>query len=159
MHAFAQSLLALMATLVLGACAGPVQNDAVPAQDDAAEAEAIVALNQQLSECVAEKDAEACSSLYTTDAIYMAPNLDPAEGRAAIAAAFAVEIAAGMEVIRLTADEIEIFGATAHEVGSFVVEAGDGTHLDHGNYIVLWKRTEEGWKLHRDIFNSNMAAR
>ena len=158
MRAFVQGSLLVMVVLISGACAGPVQNNAEPAQDDAAEAEAIEAVNQALSDCVAAKDAETCSGLYTVEAIYMAPNADPVEGRAAIAEAFAAEIAAGMEVVRLTADEIEVFGTTAHEVGHFVIESGDGTHLDHGKYIVLWKRTEEGWKLHRDIFNSNMAA-
>jgi len=30
--------------------------------------------------------------------------------------------------------------------------------MDHGKYIVVWKNTADGWRLHRDIFNSNMAA-
>ena len=158
MRVFVQGPLLMMVVLISGACVGPVQNNAEPAQDDVAEAEAIGAVNQAVSDCVAAKDAETCSGLYTVEAIYMAPNLDPVEGRAAIAEAFAAEISGGMEVVRLTADEIEVFGNTAHEVGRFVIESGDGTHLDHGKYIVLWKRTEEGWKLHRDIFNSNMAA-
>ena len=158
MRVFVQGSLLVMVVLISGACVGPAQNNAEPAQDDAAEAEAIEAVNQALSDCVAAKDAETCSGLYTVEAIYMAPNLDPVEGRAAIAEAFAAEISGGMEVLRLTADEIEVFGNTAHEVGRFVIESGDGAHLDHGKYIVLWKRTEEGWKLHRDIFNSNMAA-
>ena len=48
--------------------------------------------------------------------------------------------------------------ATAHEVGRFVTETADGDHIDHGKYVVIWKRIEGEWKLHRDIFNSNMAA-
>jgi ketosteroid isomerase-like protein len=27
--------------------------------------------------------------------------------------------------------------------------------MDDGKYVVLWKREKDGWKLYRDIFNSN----
>ena len=88
----------------------------------------------------------------------VAANGDPIEGSEAITADFNGSFAAGMGALRLTTDEMEIFGDTAQEVGRYVVEAADGSHMDHGKYIVIWKNTEDGWKLHRDIFNSNMAA-
>ena len=130
---------------------------AVPTQNNAAEE--IKAVNQQLSEAVAAGNLDAIGMLYTADAIYMPPNANPNEGRDAIMEGFAAEIAAGMGAIRLTADEIEVLGDTAHEIGRYVVETADGGHLDHGKYIVIWKNTQDGWKLSRDIFNSNMAPR
>ncbi len=44
----------------------------------------------------------------------------------------------------------------------FVTEAGlwesyneSGTLYDNGKFLVLWKKTEEGWKMFRDSFSSN----
>ena len=40
----------------------------------------------------------------------------------------------------MPADEIEVFGDTATELGTYVTETRDGEHIDHGNYIVIWKK-------------------
>ena len=47
--------------------------------------------------------------------------------------------------------------------GDMVIETGGwtatdpaGTHLDHGNYLAVWKKTDHGWKMVRDIWNSSM---
>ena len=29
---------------------------------------------------------------------------------------------------------------------------------DTGKYMVLWKKTEDGWQLHWDMFNTNLPA-
>ncbi len=149
MRRFSRVLVVMMTVGILGAGAATAQHDG---------AAAIAAVNQQLSDYVAAGDAEGIAMLYTEDAMVLAPNAGPIEGREAIAADFNENFAAGMGALRLTTDEMEIFGDTAQEVGRYVVEAADGSHMDHGKYIVIWKNTEDGWKLHRDIFNSNMAA-
>ena len=33
----------------------------------------------------------------------------------------------------------------------------DGSHVDHGKYMVAWVHTEDGWKMTHDIWNSSMA--
>ena len=50
--------------------------------------------------------------------------------------------------------EIEVFGKTANELGTYTVAARDGKQVDIGSYVVIWKKTNDGWKLHWDIFNS-----
>lgn len=129
--------------------------DGVVAQDDAA---GIERANAALAAAVASGDADAAVALYTEDGMLMAPNAPAATGHDAIRAAFQEMIEAGVGSLALTSDELEVFGDTAHEVGRYVLEAADGSHLDHGKYVVIWKRTDDGWKLHRDIFNSDMAA-
>jgi ketosteroid isomerase-like protein len=51
----------------------------------------------------------------------------------------------------------EVFGN-----GEFITEHGlfelrDSTNslIDNGKYLVLWKKTEKGWKMFRDCFSSN----
>lgn len=52
------------------------------------------------------------------------------------------------------------------EGGQFVVEEGlgqihdaDGKVIDDFKYLVLWKKTDRGWKMFRDSFNSNWGLR
>jgi ketosteroid isomerase-like protein len=120
-------------------------------------AAAIAEANAALSAALAAGDLDSIVAGYTEDAMFMAPNAPAAKGHDAIREAFAGFLAMGAGSLQLTTDELEVFGDTAHEVGRFVLEGADGSHMDHGKYIVIWKRTDDGWKLHRDIFNSDMA--
>tara|TARA_B100000945_G_C20039145_1_gene438237 strand:- start:104 stop:574 length:471 start_codon:yes stop_codon:yes gene_type:complete len=148
-------LMLLVAVTVVG-CSVTQGEDATDIDGDVAAA--IADINRQFMDCVSQGDADLCASLFTDDALYGAPNLPFAQGRAAIRDAWEKEIEAGMKSLRLMTDEVGSFGDTAHEVGRYVVEGSDDVHLDHGKYIVLWKRTSEGWRAHREVFNSDMAS-
>lgn len=102
-------------------------------------------------------DAAALAALYADDAVVMAPGEEPAEGRAAIEAHYrsGLEAAPGTENIIKTL-EVMAAGDWAVEVGSFVANAADGSHLDHGRYVAVWKKVEGKWMLYRDIWNSSM---
>ena len=140
-------VLALVGTVPAGA--------AEPSQDDMREG--IDASNAALAAGLAAGDATAIAGLYTADGWLMAPNAPTAKGHEAIATAFQGFIDMGATVLQLTTDELHGSGSMAHEVGHYVLEMADGTHVDHGKYIVIWQRTDDGWKLHRDMFNSDMA--
>ena len=150
MRAFLQVSGLVMVLAIFGTVTASAQNDA---------AEAIEAVNQLFQEYVAAGNADGLAMLYTEDGMSMQPNTNPYVGHEAISEAHAALFATGVGVIRLTTDELQVFGDTAHEVGRFVTETADGDHVDHGKYVAIWKRIDGEWKLHRDIFNSNMAAR
>jgi ketosteroid isomerase-like protein len=42
------------------------------------------------------------------------------------------------------------------EVGTYTLTSKDGKEVDKGKYIDLWKMEDGKWKLHRDIFNSDL---
>ena len=115
---------------------------------------AIKAVNQKLMDCMNSGDAACAAMLYTTDAVYMAPNAEPLKGKDAIGDGM---VGDGTFFVQLISDEVEVYGDTASELGTYITETKDGQHLDHGSYVVIWKQTEDGWKLHWDIFNTNMA--
>jgi uncharacterized protein (TIGR02246 family) len=102
-------------------------------------------------------DAAAIAALYATDAVLMAPGMEPAEGRAAILRALggALEAAGGSQM-KIKPVEIMQGDGMAVEVGTFVDTAGDGSHRDHGRYIAVWKNIGGTWMLYRDIWNSSM---
>jgi ketosteroid isomerase-like protein len=54
---------------------------------------------------------------------------------------------------------VEGHGDTAHEVGKYAVPAEGGKVVDTGDYIVIWKRENGRWRLHRDIWTTNTPAR
>ena len=42
------------------------------------------------------------------------------------------------------------------EEGLFTIKSKEGAQLDKGKYIVLWKKEDGKWKLHRDMSNSDL---
>ena len=62
----------------------------------------------------------------------------------------------GVKGAKLEVVEVEGMGQTAVEVGRYALSDAEGNVLDHGNYVVIWRKVEGQWKLHRDIWNSNV---
>ena len=58
--------------------------------------------------------------------------------------------------VRLEIMEVEGYGDTAYEVGKATIMDADGQTLDDSKYIVIWKKVGDPWRMHRDIFNSNI---
>ena len=64
----------------------------------------------------------------------------------------------GIKAIELKTTEVEGLGESAAEVGSYTIYGKDGAAIDRGKYLVLWRRVDGAWKLHRDCWNSNEPA-
>ena len=58
----------------------------------------------------------------------------------------------------LTLTTLEVWGDENFitEEGVFEVKAKDGQQLDKGKYLVLWKKEDGKWKIHRDLSNSDL---
>jgi len=46
-------------------------------------------------------------------------------------------------------------GDSVTEMGEYHLKMEQGE--DSGKYVVVWKSTPEGWKLHRDLWNTSQA--
>lgn len=102
-------------------------------------------------------DGAAIAAVYSEDATVMPPGSEPVEGRVAIQTFWQGAI----DEIPGTTEELEtahvqVIGDKAIEVGSYKNTGPDGEHLDHGKYVVVWKKVDGEWKIDRDIFNSSM---
>lgn len=98
-------------------------------------------------------DARAVAALYTENAEVVAPGAPVARGRASIAAAWQKAIDAGVKDLSLETADVESAGDLACETGKVRTVARDGT-VTLGRYVVVWKRTNGRWLLHRDIWNA-----
>ncbi len=115
--------------------------------------ESIEATNRAFAAAFLRGDADAVAGLYTIDAQLIPPGAEVVSGRAAIAAFWKGAIEAGLTDIVLEAQEVESAGDLAYEIGSVKLVAPDGS-VSRDRYLVVWKRENGKWRLHRDIWNS-----
>lgn len=143
------SPIAVLAVLCLAGC--------VPqAHEDAADVRAAVdASNRQFMDAFARGDAGRIATLYADDAQLLPPGNMPVQGRADIESLWRGVLALPVKEMHLTTVEFTVHGEDASEVGRYTLLGNDGRELDAGKYIVLWKKGAAGWKLHRDMWNSN----
>jgi uncharacterized protein (TIGR02246 family) len=140
-------LSVLAGLLTLTACQPRVDNVQLRATIDGR--------NQEVGAAVAKGDAAAVAALYSPDAQMLPPNSAPVSGREGIQAAWSSFIGTGVKGLDLTALEVIGHGDTADEVGQYKLFGADEQVLDTGKYIVIWKRENGQWFLHRDIWNSS----
>jgi ketosteroid isomerase-like protein len=113
--------------------------------------------NTVFGSMISKGDSVGLASLYTSDAKFMAEHMPTASGRAGVQSAFAGLFAAmGTPGLTLTANEVWGTEELVTEVGSYTMTDKTGKEIDKGKYIDLWKMEDGKWKIHRDIYNSDM---
>jgi len=119
---------------------------------------AIDAANKQFAAAFAKGDAAALAAMYSATGQAFPPNGDVVRGAAALQKLWQDAMASGVKELVLTTTETEGHGDTAIEVGSYRMDAAAGKTVDRGKYVVIWKRENGQWKVHRDIWNTSMPA-
>ena len=117
--------------------------------------EEIIKANENFISSFNSNDAAALADVYTSDASLLPPNSDIITGTEAIKAFWQGVFDAG-----ITRGELETLSAwgsgnNAVEEGRFKIYAGD-LMVDHGKYIVLWKKVDGTWKYHKDMWSSSV---
>lgn len=103
-------------------------------------------------------DAASAAAVYTQDGQVLPPNSDVLTGRQAIQAFWKGLMDMGVKAVTLETVEVDAIGTMAYEVGRFGLQGAEGQVIDSGKYIVIWKREDGRWQVHRDIFNSSRPA-
>jgi uncharacterized protein (TIGR02246 family) len=103
-------------------------------------------------------DAAAVAAWYTKDATLLPPDNPMMKGRDAIQAFWQGAMSMGVREAKLETLEVETQGELAYEVGRFEMTAqpqdGERTEMT-GKYVVVWKLSDEGWRMHVDIWNGD----
>jgi uncharacterized protein (TIGR02246 family) len=130
---------------------------AQPAQADGPRS-AIEAANAQFSATAAKGDGAGLAALYAADGQVLPAGSDVIRGRDAIQKFWQSALDAGIAGVGLKT--LEIFGQspTVTEVGQYELSDKTGKVIDHGKYIVIWRREGGHWKLLRDMFSTNVTA-
>jgi ketosteroid isomerase-like protein len=115
---------------------------------------AIARSNAKFENAWATGDSTTMKSIYTSDGCMYPPAMLPLCGPTNIVAFFNGGYQMGIR--RATLITNEVFGNDdfVWETGNYQMLDSGGTMLDRGKYIVIWKN-ENGWKMHRDIWNTD----
>jgi len=103
-------------------------------------------------------DADVLASLYAPDAVLLPPNTPAVFGRDAIRATNKELLADESLGVELEDLEIKIEGDLGYKAGRYRMYTKDGALAERGKYIEIWKKTGGQWLIHRDIWNSSVAA-
>jgi len=113
--------------------------------------EKINALDANVAAAINSGNAAAAADCYANDAALLPPGAPRMDGRDAARTFWQGAIDAGLGSVTITSDSLDILGDTGITVGSLSGEMG-GQALA-GKYIVISRKTDDGWKIQSDIWN------
>jgi len=145
-------ILAALLSLILFGCS-PKE----PA-DPAALRTTFASENQRFMAAFARRDPGALAQLYAEDAQVYPPNAAPVAGRPAIQELWRGFLESPVGRIELTTTEAEGSELSAWETGRYTLLGANGSTVDEGKYVVVWRRQGDLWKIYRDMWSSNMPA-
>ena len=118
--------------------------------------EGINETNKLFMDAFSAGDAEKVAGFYTANCRFLPDNSDPVDGRANVQGLLQSMMDGGVSSVEPITWEVEDCGDTAVEVGRVVMHGDDDEIVDDGKFIVIWKKENDGWRLHRDIVNSSL---
>jgi len=104
----------------------------------------------------ARGDAADIADFYTENGMLLPAGSDFVRGKQDIKDFWQVAIDMGIKSINLDILEVEQHADTAIEMSKYTLYNADNQEIDQGKGIVVWKYENSAWKLHRDIWNSNI---
>ena len=116
----------------------------------------IAGINRQFEEAVRKGDLDRLASLYTPDAMAVPPDSRVVKGRENIKQMWGgIAQQLGLKDVRLNTLDLQLAGDTAYEVGEATLTVANGSAMV--NFVVVWKKLDAQWRLHRDIWNARGA--
>lgn len=95
-------------------------------------------------------------ALYASDGCRMPPNQEAVHGHDAILAQLKAGKDKGLANVKIAVTSTDSSGDLRYGIGTYVITGADGSHLDHGKWMLVSKKSNGTWKTQCDIFNSDM---
>jgi uncharacterized protein (TIGR02246 family) len=125
--------------------------------DEAADVRAAIeASNASFASAYSEKNAAAIAARYTNDGALLPPGDDMISGTEGIETFWKGLIDYGVANLSFSTIEVEAHGDLAYENGVVSYEVpveGGGKAAAQAKYLVVWKKADGAWKMHRDMWN------
>jgi uncharacterized protein (TIGR02246 family) len=127
-----------------------------------ADVAAINGIWETYSSSLNDGDIDSWLSLWTEDGVQMPPNEAPVIGKDQLRQRNGGALDLFVVDIEITNEEVEVAGSLAfsrgHYVATFSPKDGAQPIPVDGKFMTILKKQPDGsWKIHRDIFNSNVA--
>jgi ketosteroid isomerase-like protein len=105
-------------------------------------------------------DAAEAARCFTTDARLSVPGVGGVlDGRQAIEKFWQGALSGGMKTLTLTPRDLEGSSDMRIETGTYAAFGANHSELGRGEYLLVWKREDGTWKIHRDYGHPSDAAR
>ena len=132
------------------------KSETKPSFDLANAKKEIEAANQEITQFMAKGDSVGLAAAYSTDGALMLNNMPSVKGKENLTKVWGGFMNAGIGGIEL--NTLEVWGDENFitEEGLFTTKSKEGAQLDKGKYLVVWKKEDGKWKLHRDLSNSDL---
>jgi ketosteroid isomerase-like protein len=120
--------------------------------------EAMLAVSPSWGEHFSANDADALAAIYTDDATLMPPNQPLIQGSDALRAL--VQFYWDLGVVRSDVHQVTEYGMAddwGWGSGPYVLMLADGTVVDTGKYVVIYRVVDGGWRISHHIWNSDLA--
>lgn len=115
--------------------------------------------HNRLAEAITAGDGSRAISLYTEDARLIPHGAPTCAGRAAIQAFLEGAIQSGIVAARFTTQEVDGDANQAVEIGQYELFApapnGERARVADGRYLMVWRKHDGDWRIHRDMFGPN----
>jgi ketosteroid isomerase-like protein len=95
-------------------------------------------------------------ALYASDGCRMPPNQEAVHGSDAILAQLKSGKDRGLAKVKIAVTSAESSGDLGYGTGTYVITGADGSHIDHGKWMLVSKKSNGVWKTQCDIFNSDV---
>lgn len=144
--------LLVMASIGAAAC-GPSEAEV---SDDIEE------IYKEYEASVLAGDADRWVAIWTEDPIALWPDLPAVKGASTLLEAITADFGSiSPSDMEITTEEIEVAGDWAYARGNYTLNGelndGGGPLAVDGKFLTIFQRQTDGsWKIHRDIFNSNV---
>lgn len=139
-------------------CAGCASTGAAPGSRSDVEAQQdIQDMHSALLKAYNAKDASGIAALYTDDAVLMPPNLATVKSKIAVSDFMRQMLVPPMSGMLLNYTETNVCGDNAYSYGYYTVLGANGVTVDRGKFVEIL-RNDGGWKISRDIWNSDIVA-
>lgn len=118
----------------------------------------IAANNRAFENAVEAGNVDAIAALLAPDVVALPPDCPVVEGRDAVRQLWEAAIREhGMTSCRITTETLDVVGDMASDVGHATMTMtppGGKSETARIKYLVVWKRLNGKWLLHRDIWNA-----
>jgi ketosteroid isomerase-like protein len=117
----------------------------------------IEAANREAENFMANGDSVGIASIYSTDGYLMADHQKPIKGKENLIKAWGAFIR-NTNVGGLKITTMEVWGDENYltEEGVFVFKTKSGESFGNGKYLIVWKKENGKWKVHREMNNSDL---
>lgn len=113
----------------------------------------IMAANQEFDQAFVKGDSAGIAALYLADAKIFPPNMHSCN-RDEMSGMIKTIPQMHLKTMKLNTDEVSGGPDEVVETGNYEMDDSTKT-VDKGNYMVVWKKDGDKWKIFRDIWNSS----